>query len=561
MFENIFGQLGFKKRTHVGVAVSVNNLVELVCVDDVTGKVVRYKSGNVKYNNAIREIMDFDEFSDVIEGMFSEAGLKPSECAVTLSLPNVHFGITSVEANYEKPYLEENIQTEIEDLYIFKRSEPAIAYSELVASRARNQVNVAYSAMQSVILGRIIEVFDSMQAELVSIDNSYSSLLKTLQYCEPFSRFFEKDSRTAIVLITPGNCAAFSMRGNELLDFDEEAIATKSLSTEEVYSTIEKIASGVISKNSPKSLIVISEADEVNAEQLTNSLNFNGETLPFNRSIRLSDEFIKVNELVHDDIDSNMLSYLTLEAVGAAIADYREYPLDINFIPIERRNPNIIKVFGYEIDMVKFIIIAILSAVLAGGALGLSIRSILGFQADTYKRNADKAETDVGVFKKRVNDGKNGIKKTVFPQLKKIVDNNNTVVDTYKLLSTEIPDGVYVKRFVSNSNSGMLILGEAKSADIASEFATKLREHNHDLLFSGVSVNSNQDLFASTFGGKNSGVNFELKTAGFDADSKNLQSTLENINNDAKSNDNKQNADSVQQNYNNDFMAPPPPVI
>ena len=82
--------LGFKKKTHIGISLSANNFIELVCIDDKTKSVVKYSSGNIKYNNAIREIIDYDEFAEVLEGLFDEAGLDPAQCAVTLNLPNVH---------------------------------------------------------------------------------------------------------------------------------------------------------------------------------------------------------------------------------------------------------------------------------------------------------------------------------------------------------------------------------------------------------------------------------------------------------------------------------------
>ena len=57
-------KLGFKKRTHVGIALSANNYIELIYINKATKHVERYASGTVKYNNAIKEIIDFDEFSD-----------------------------------------------------------------------------------------------------------------------------------------------------------------------------------------------------------------------------------------------------------------------------------------------------------------------------------------------------------------------------------------------------------------------------------------------------------------------------------------------------------------
>ena len=132
-------QIGFKKRTHVGISLSANNFVELVCIDKNTKSVVKYASGNIKYNNAIREIIDYDEFTEVLEGLFEEAGLEPSECAVTLNIPNVHFGITTMDNESEEPFIVENLQSEIEDLYIFKRNEPEIRHCNFDSKKGRGQ--------------------------------------------------------------------------------------------------------------------------------------------------------------------------------------------------------------------------------------------------------------------------------------------------------------------------------------------------------------------------------------------------------------------------------------
>ena len=135
---NMLEKLGFKKRTHVGISLSANNFIELVCVDPQTKTVVKYASGNIKYNNAIREIIDFDEFTEVIENLFEDAGLNPSECSITLNMPNVHFGITSLDSTSETPFILENLQAEIEDLYIFKRNEPSLSYITLDSNQGRN---------------------------------------------------------------------------------------------------------------------------------------------------------------------------------------------------------------------------------------------------------------------------------------------------------------------------------------------------------------------------------------------------------------------------------------
>ena len=115
-------RLGFKRKIHVGISVSANSIIELVCVDEKTKSVVKYVSGNIKYNNAVREIMDFNEFTEIIEGLFDEAALEPTECSVALNIPNVMLGISVLDNPSDKPYIEDNLSEELSDLYIFKRN-------------------------------------------------------------------------------------------------------------------------------------------------------------------------------------------------------------------------------------------------------------------------------------------------------------------------------------------------------------------------------------------------------------------------------------------------------
>ncbi len=528
-------KLGFKKRIHVGISLSANNFIELVCVDKTTRSVVRYASGNIKYNNAIREIIDFDEFTEVVEGLFEEAGLSPEECSVTLNLPNVHFGITSLENTSETPYIIENLQGEIEDLYIFKRNEPAISYSILPPILGRSQQNIVYSAIQTKVIGRLIEIFDTMQVDLVRIDNSYSSLLKAIQFCDRFNKYVQKEEKTAILLITPNSCCTFYMNGNNIVDCFEEPIAVKSFSTEEVYSTISKIAANTISKNNPQSLLIISETDEVNSEFLASKLEFKGEVDCINKSINTNEQFIEVTG-VGGEIDANMISYLTIEAVGAAVADYDDYPLNINFMPAERINPNIIEVGGYEVDLYRFIIVLLLSAVIIALFIGFGVKLVLQGQIDSIQNSNRGTQDQIQVFKKRIDDNSENGRKNVFPTLKNIVDNNTTILTAYMLLSTEIPDNVYIKKFVTNPQGGIGILGEAKTSELVDVFVKGLREKNPDLMVSKLSINSSENMLPSKI---ENGFTFEIKTSSIDVSlneqedliKDNIESAISNINN------------------------------
>lgn len=549
-------QIGFKKRTHVGISLSANNFVELVCIDKNTKSVVKYASGNIKYNNAIREIIDYDEFTEVLEGLFEEAGLDPQECAVTLNLPNVHFGITTMDNESEEPFIIENLQSEIEDLYIFKRNEPEIRHCNFDSKKGRGQKNVLFSAVQTKVIVKLIEIFDSLQCELVKIDTSYSSLLKAIQFCDRFSKYVQKEEKTAILLITANSCSTFYLEGNVVNDLFEEPLAVKSFSSEEVYSTISKIAANTISKNSPQSLLIISETDEVNSELLASRLEFSGEIDCINKNLNTNDQFIEVSG-IGSDIDANMISYMTIESVGAAASSYDDYPLDLNFLPDERIGKNVVSVGPYEVELKNLATACILTGIIVGLLIGLGGKLVLDSLTNSLSEDASSSKRKVKVFKERINKSEKSKDKSIFPVLKQIIDNNTAVLDTYNALSTSIPDEVYIKKFVTTSEGGIGIIGEAETSEQVSAFLKGLKETKGDLSLMKISLNTPEDPVPAKI---QDGFTFEIKTKDHDVylyddyEPVEMEQQVPAPNNNRQQN-NKKNSGNKRS------MTPPPPII
>lgn len=554
---SLLEQFGFKKKTHVGISLSANNFIELVCVDRQSKSVVKYASGNIKYNNAIREIIDYDEFSEILEDLFEEAGLNPQDCAVTLNLPNVHFGITTMANESEEPFIIENLQSEIEDLYIFKRNEPEIRHNKFDNKKGRGQKNVVFSAIQTKVIVKLIEIFEAMGCDLVRIDTSYSSLIKAIQFCDRFNKYVQKEEKTSILLITANSCCSFYMEGNIIFDVFEEPLAVKSFSTEEIYSTISKIASNTISKNNPKTLLIISETDEVNAELLASRLDFKGEIDCLNKSVNANEQFIDIST-AGGDIDSNMVSYMTIEAVGASVANFDDYPLDLNFLPDEKIGKNIVQVGAYEVELQRLIVTVVIVGVIAGLLLGVIAKTIFGSWTTALSDDVQHAKKKVKVFKERVERSEKTKTKNLFPVLKQVVDTNTSIIDTYQGLSTEIPDSVYIKKFVANGDGGIGIIGEAETTEEVTVFLKGLQEKKPDLSLMKISLNTEHDPIPGKIP---NGVTFEIKTKdnevymNDDYNVAEIQETVKNqVTQSSKSRKKKKNSGR-------NAMTPPPPVI
>ena len=503
---------GFKKTTHVGISLSANNFIELVCIDKLTRTIVRYASGNVKYNNAIKEIIDYDEFKDVVESLFDEAGLDPNQCAVTVSIPNVHFDITTLENSSDTPFILENLQADIEDLYIFKRNEPNISYVTLDGQVGKNQQNIVYGAVQAKVVGRLIEIFETMGATLVRIESSYSAMLKAIQFNTKYQDLVQKEEQTLILLITQSSCASFFMNGNIVVDYTEEPLAVKSFSPEEVHVMLSKAAENAISKNNPKSLLIISETDDVNAELLSQRIDFAGDKQSINKSVDVNDAFMDVSS-VEADIDPNAIPYITMEAVGAAVSDYDEYPLDINFLPAERLRSNIVEAFGYEVDFMRLVLFCVVLALLIGAIIGGIIYFLLNMQISNMTETSDDARREIMAFQQKLNKTGKGPQKDMLPTLTKILENNKNVIAVYTALSTDIPEAIYIKKFVTNEAGAIGILGEAKTSESVERFVNNLKEKDSSLMLSKLSVNTKFDPIPAKIP---DGFTFEIKSNGQD---------------------------------------------
>lgn len=511
MSNNLLESLGFSKKTHVGISVSPNNFIELVSVDKSQKRVVRYASETVKYNGAIREIMDYDEFAEVVERLFEEAGLIPSECSVTLSIPNVHYGVSDCDSESSVGYVLEEVQDEVESMYIFKRSgnEPVISHSVMLDRAGKMFGKVIYSAIQGKAVFKLVEVFEGLGCEIKRIDTAYNSLLKSIQFCDRFNKYVEPEEQTLVLLITSNSCSSFYLESGCLMDYFEEPLAVKSFSQEEVYATISKITENAVTKCKPQNLLIISETDEVDPSVLTNSMDLTCEVDCINKGINSNETFIELPE-DDDDGDSNMFSFLTIEAVGAAVSDFDNYPMNLNFVPANKQKKDVVNIGPYEVPFNSLVATFLGGAVLSAFAILAIAFMLLNAQNQNLDAQTQKANDDIQVFRGKMSNQAEG-QVALFPTLKQIVDNNAIATNSYIALSTDIPEHIYIKQFITNADGAILIVGKATSSEAVNEFIKALRAKNPDLMLSKMSVDDG--MFG--VGGSND-FTFEIKTASHD---------------------------------------------
>ncbi len=509
-------KLGFKKRIHVGISVSINNVISLMCIDNKTKSVANYSTGSIKYNSAIREIIDFNEFKETIENLFEEAGLIPNECVVSLTLPNVCFGLTPLDDSSEQEYIIENLQAELEDLYIFKRNEPVISYVLLENETSKESRNILYSAIQSKMIIKLLDTFDSLGIEVERIDTAYSSILKAIKYLDRFSKHNQPEVKTALIIIMANCCCAFNLKDGVVLYYKEQPLAVKSFSPEEVFETLISFVGHISEDLTPQSLLIISETDEVSAELLAERLSFSGE-VDYADMNNPEDELISTEMFLGDneDEEKNILQNISLETIGAAVSTFDDFEININFLPAERIKTNLIQVGGYEIEFVRFIFVMLIVALLFGLIAGLAVKSFLINQIENQSIENTSAIQEIKEFENKIQKDGQITSADVFPVMQKILNSNKNIVNAYTCLSTEIPDSIYIRKFITNAMGGIGIIGESTNSEDVEKFLSKLKEKNEDLMVAKLSVNTKNDPVPAKIP---NGFTFALKTSDTDID-------------------------------------------
>ena len=133
--------------------------------------------------------------------------------------------------------------------------------------------HIIFSAIQKEEVTRIAGLFEKLDINLVSIDSSYTSLIRGLAISDIAKQVINDGKLWCILLITANNFVIITLSGNKIIDIIEEPLATKSFSADDVYPVIVSYSLDVIKSKNPENLVIVSESNEVLAEQAAKYFN------------------------------------------------------------------------------------------------------------------------------------------------------------------------------------------------------------------------------------------------------------------------------------------------
>lgn len=483
--EKLFAALGLSSKNIIGISVSSANFVEIAVVDKKTKTITRYARKELSYNNAIREIINYDDFAEAVKELFKEINIQPIGAHVVLNLPNVHFAFTSLPTMIPDDQLTTSIASEVDNIYLFKRNEPVISCNIISTNAETDKKYIAYAAIQENTIQNIKNIFEDLSVDLVAIENVNSSIIKGLLYSNVIEKEISSYGNTNVLLLNTNSMSILSFQDRKIVDYYEEPLATKSYSEEEVYNVIANSAMVALENYPCKNLLIVSETDEISAEMLSHKVKFDGTLKFIDRNVFSDSVFMNASP----NILPKYLPLISLEVVGAAIYSYETFPLKFNFLTDAENEISsliTIPIMGVDYEIERKSVYSIGGVIIA---VYLFVAFILYFSVMIYEKKLYKDITTLEdkyvEYTAKVNAEKiTGNGDDVFTVIKRFSDFNKNELEIFKGISSEIPANVYLTSFFSKSDGQIRIEGVSSTSDSIYAFVKGLKTKYQDIVIS-----------------------------------------------------------------------------
>lgn len=216
---NFLESLGMGGGIDVHISVSPACGLEMTSLDN-HGNVKAYAQVPLEYNEAQREVANYDELKAGIETLFQTRNINPKKANVYLSLPTVWFGLKEgLPLLLDDNAITNIVIGELEQTYVFKRKEPIPYWFDALASTNSDSRSVFYSAIQADVIETIKSILGEMGSTLVGVDCSLFSYLKGLFVTGIATEQMNNDGNSwSLMIINNSGFQMLGMQGKKYLN-------------------------------------------------------------------------------------------------------------------------------------------------------------------------------------------------------------------------------------------------------------------------------------------------------------------------------------------------------
>ncbi len=482
MVSNILDSLGMGGGIDVYVSVSPACGLEMTTVDG-HGNVKSYAQVPLEYNEAQREIANYDELKSGLEALFQMRNINPKKANVHLSVPTVWFGLKEgLPLLLDDSAITNIVIGELEQTYVFKRKEPIPYWFDALASTNSDSRSVFYSAVQVEVVDKIKDILLGMGAALTSVSCSLFADLKGLFLTGIAAEQMNDDGNSwSLMIINNSGFQMLGMQGKRILEYYEEPLPIKSYEGEEIYSAIENAAQIALMSTPSSSLVVISETDLVSAEILVKRLQFSGAMIPVEDNQFRKEPLMEMslNIIPEDQIK------VSLHSIGNT-APEGLIPVNVDFLSAAGQKASKNDVVDIPLGNGQVIKLTPLKATIIAGALlaVVLIPVLIGKQVTTQMCN--KQQEEIATLDSQITaldeqlkqyEAKPDEKKfDPVAEIEKVLKNNRTKIMAYAALGESIPKNLYLTYFMTGDDGMIDIKGCADSVEDVYVFFKNLKD-------------------------------------------------------------------------------------
>ncbi|MBO5446124.1 hypothetical protein J6A34_01305 [bacterium] len=455
---------GFGGGSEVYVTVSPACGLEMVEVDKA-GNVKSYAQTPLDYNEAQREIANYEEFKNALTALFQMRNINPNKALVHLSLPTVWFGLKEgLPLLLDDSAITNIVIGELEQTFIFKRKEPLPRWFDALASTNSDSRSVFYTAVQADAVNKIKEILASMGATLASVECSLFADLKALARTGIAADQMQEGHSWSLMIVNNSGFQMLGLQGKRILEFYEEPLPLKSYEGEEIYAAIENAAQIALMSTPSSSLLVISETDLVSAEILASRLQFGGQTIAVEDNQFRKEPLMEMslNIFAEDQIK------VSLHIIGA-MSPAGVMPVDIDYIAEGKKKTTVstIEIGGVELTPNKAAVIVLIigALIIAPIYFGFTFYQNLMTQEQNKMGELDSQITALDAQIADFSEEKGTPEFDPFLEIERVMKNNQTKVMAYTALGESIPQNLYLTYFLTTDDGKINIKGCADSVE------------------------------------------------------------------------------------------------
>lgn len=476
---NFLDSLGFTSGIDVYVTISSTNWLEMAVLEPGGNGIKHYFREALEYDEAKREIADYEDFKNKLNKLFQACGVVASKANVYFSLPTIWFGYKdNLPLMVDEEALKNIVIGELEQTFIFKRQDPVPLWFD-APSVDSDTKSVFYTAIQSEAMTSIANAFKELGANLLSIDCSLFADLRGLIAVGPGQDLIDSGQQWSLMIVNNSGFQLFGLQGNDFLEYYEEPLPIKSYEGEEIYSAIDNAAQIALMSSLSSTLVIISETDLVSAEILGSRLQFNGQM------ITVEDNKYRTTPLAEicTTLKTEKQSQVSLHLLGR-LANDEMFPIFANFltlvdgytrsdileIPLGNDKMLVLtppKAMLWSLAILAIVVIPL--SVLWFGSTALNNKYMN--ELEELKIKVSNIDTQLEQY-----DVKDGPKFDPIDQIEKVIMNNRMKIMAFSALGDSIPQNLYLNYFMTGASGFIDVQGCADSVDDVYLFYQNLKD-------------------------------------------------------------------------------------